>query len=606
MSLKDSVEIIREHIKKMPNSAGVYRFLDENGDPLYIGKAKSLPKRVTSYTRPEALPYRLQHMISLVRSMQFNITKSEAEALLLESTLVGELQPPYNILLKDGKSFPYILLTGDKEYNMMLKFRGKQARKGQYFGPFVSAGIVMQTLTQLQKAFPLRTCTDATLESRTRPCLEYQIKRCTAPCVGKISKEDYKKIEHQVAQFLSGKTSDVQAELSKQMQEASDQMDFERAATVRDRIYALSRIQSESRMNMSPDTNLDAISFYTEAGKICVEVTFIRNGFNYGNNSFFPTYHEGMEEGELPQEFLMQFYQTNPVPKTIILNLPLPEKSVIEEALYLKTGHKVDIEIPQRGDKLALLKHGERNAQEALARRMAENATQKKLLKLFCEEFKLDAQPERIEVYDNSHISGTNSVGAMVVINEQGMDKKSYRKFNIKEAAGDDDFGMMREVLTRRFARSKTGEWVLPDVVLIDGGAGQLSSAKQVMEDMGVSTITLIAIAKGPDRNAGNEEYYMVGREPFRLKKGSELAYFMQRIRDEAHRFAITTHRAKRAKDLVKSGLDEIQGIGAVRKKALLHHFGSVAAIKQASVKDLQQVEGINAKTAEIVYNFFH
>ena len=606
MSLKTSVEIIREHIKQMPNSAGVYRFLDETGTPLYIGKAKSLPKRVASYTRPEALPYRLQVMISLTKSMKFDLCKSEAQALLLESSLVGELQPRYNILLKDGKSFPYILLTGDKEYNMMMKFRGKQVRKGQYFGPFVSAGIVMETLIQLQKAFPLRTCTDATLESRTRPCLEYQIKRCTAPCVAKISKEDYKEIENQLSKFLSGKTSDVQSELSKLMQEASEKMDFERAATMRDRIYALSRVQSESRMNMSSDTNLDAISFYIESGKICVEVTFIRNGFNYGNNSYFPTYHEGIEESELPQEFLMQFYQSNPVPKTIILNVPLADKEIIEEALGIKCGHKVEIELPQKGDKLALLKTGERNAQEALARRMAENATQKKLLKLFCEEFKLEAQPERIEVYDNSHISGTNSVGAMIVINEQGMDKKSYRKFNIKTAAGDDDFAMMREVLARRFARSKTEGWVLPDVVLIDGGAGQFSSVKQVMDDMGVSTVTLIAIAKGPDRNAGNEVYHMVDREPFQLRKGSELAYFMQRIRDEAHRFAITTHRAKRAKDFVKSGLDEISGVGAVRKKALLHHFGSVGAIKEANVKDLQAVEGINAKTAEIVYNFFH
>ncbi len=606
MSLKTSIEIIREHIKKMPDSAGVYRFLDEKGAPLYIGKAKSLPKRVASYTRPEALPYRLQVMISLTRSMQFNVTKSEAEALLLESNLVHELQPRYNILLKDGKSFPYILLTGDKDYNMMLKFRGKQTRKGQYFGPFVSAGIVMQTLNHLQKAFPLRTCTDATLASRTRPCLEYQIKRCAAPCVEKISLEDYKEIESQAAKFLSGKTSDVQGELSKQMQQASDHMDFERAATMRDRIYALSRVQSESRMNMSSDTNLDAVAFYNEAGKICVEVTFIRNGFNYGNNSYFPTYHEGMQESEMPQEFLMQFYQSNPIPKVIIINTALEDKSVIEEALAIKSGHKVEIENPQKGDKLVLLKQGERNAQEALARRMAENATQKKLLKLFCEEFKLDGQPERIEVYDNSHISGTNSIGAMIVINENGMDKKSYRKFNIKTAAGNDDFAMMREVLTRRFARAKTDEWVLPDVVLIDGGAGQLSAAKQVFDDMGVSAVTLIAIAKGPERNAGNEEYHMVGRAPFRLRKGSELAYFMQRIRDEAHRFAITTHRAKRAKDFVKSGLDEISGVGAVRKKALLHHFGSVGAIKEASVKDLQTVEGINAKTAEIVYNFFH
>lgn len=580
--------------------------LAENGEVLYIGKAKSLPKRVASYTRPEGLPYRLQVMISHVRAMDFHITRNEAEALLMESNQVKEIQPRFNILLKDGKSFPYILLTGDKDYNMMLKYRGKQARNGKYFGPFLSAGMVMKTLTQLQKAFPLRTCTDATLESRTRPCLEYQIKRCSAPCVGKITQEDYKKIENEAYRFLSGKTNDVQAELSIQMQEASERMDFERAALVRDRIYALSRIQSESRLNLSPDTNLDAIVFYTEAGKICVEVTFIRNGFNYGNNSYFPTSLEGVDETELPQEFIMQFYQSNPVPKAIITNMQVEDKEVIQEALQLKTGQFVEIDVPQKGDKLALIKMGERNAQEALARRMAENATQKKLLKMFCEEFQLPETPERIEVYDNSHISGTNSIGAMIVINENGMDKKSYRKYNIKEAAGNDDYAMMREVLTRRFARGKTEGGEMPDVVLIDGGAGQFSAVKQVLDDLGVSNVTLIAIAKGPERNAGNEEYHMAGRPPFRLKKGSELAYFMQRIRDEAHRFAITTHRAKRAKDLIKSGLDEIEGIGTVRKKALLHHFGSVGAIKQASVKDLQQVEGINAKVAEIVYNFFH
>ncbi len=606
MSLKTGIEVIREHIKKMPDRSGVYRMLDESGEPLYIGKAKNLPKRVVSYTRPESLPYRLQMMISLTRTMEFSVTKNEAEALLLESQLVKELQPKYNILLKDGKSFPYILLTEDKKYNMMTKFRGKHAKTGKYFGPFLSAGLVMQTLTQLQKAFPLRTCTDATLESRTRPCLEYQIKRCSAPCVHKISDEDYRKIEEQAARFLSGKTSDVQQELSAQMQVAAENMDYERAAVMRDRIYALSKIQSESRLNMPPDTNLDAIVFYTEAGKVCVEVTFIRNGFNYGNSSYFPTYLEGVDESELPQEFIMQFYQSNPVPKTIITNLPIADVEVIEEALSMKSGSKVEIENPQRGDKLALVKMAERNAQEALARKMAENATQKKLLKLFCDEFGLGEQPERIEVYDNSHISGTNSIGAMIVINENGMDKKSYRKFNIKTASGDDDYAMMREVLRRRFARAKTEGWVLPDVVLIDGGAGQLSAAKQVFDDMGVSNVALIAIAKGPERNAGNEEYHMPDRAPFRLKKGSELAYFMQRIRDEAHRFAITTHRAKRSKDFIKSGLDDIEGIGSVRKKALLHYFGSVAAIKEASLKDLQQVEGVSAKTAEIIYNFFH
>ena len=606
MSLTKGAEIIRGHMQKMPSRSGVYRMLDAAGAILYIGKAKNLPKRVASYTKPQTLPYRLQVMIAATQAMEFTVTKNEAEALLMEANLIKQHQPKYNILLKDGKSFPYILLTQDKDYNMMLKFRGRHSPKGKYFGPFISAGMVYRTLDQLQKAFPLRTCSDETLRSRTRPCLEYQIKRCSAPCVQKISQPDYKNIEDEVCRFLSGKTTDVQGELSKQMEAAAVSMNYELAAIMRDRITAMTRLQTENKLKLPPETNLDAIVFYQEANKLCVEVSFIRNGFNYGNNSYFPTYLESVEENELAEAFLMQFYENHPVPKTIITNMPIVDTQLIIDALEIKTGTRVEIEFPKRGARLDLIKESERNAQEALARRMAENATQKKLLKLFCEEFQLPQTPERIEVYDNSHNQGDSAVGAMVVINDQGLDKKSYRKFNIKTAQTNDDFAMMREVLERRFTRGKTEGGEMPDVALIDGGAGQLSAAAKVFEDLGVSTVTLIAIAKGPERNAGNEEYHMVGRPPFRLKRGSELAYFMQRIRDEAHRFAITTHRAKRAKNFVKSSLDEIEGVGAKRKKALLNFFGSVATIKQASVKDLRQVEGVNAKTAEIIYNYFH
>ena len=606
MSVQDGVNIIKEHIGRMEEKPGVYRMLSEAGDILYIGKAKNLPKRVVSYTKPKDLPYRLQMMISLTRSMQFTVTKNEAEALLLEATLIKELQPKYNILLKDGKTFPYILLTEEKEYNMMLKHRGKQVIKGKYFGPFLSGGLVNKTLSYLQKAFPLRTCTDNVFESRTKPCLEYQIKRCTAPCVNKITKEDYKKLEKEARDFLSGKTSVVQAELAQEMQKYADEMQYEKAGMFRDRIYALSKIQSESRLNMPPDTFLDAISFYKNGDRVAVQVQFVRGGLNYGNDCYFPSNLDDLEPTEMAESFIMQFYQSSPPPKTIICNIKTENTEVIEDALSIRSEYKVAIEFPQKGDKAELLKRGELAAKDALSKRLMENASQQKLLKLLAEEFKLEKIPKRIEVYDNSHIAGTNQVGAMIVVDENGFDKKSYRKFNIREAAASDDYGMMQEVLTRRFARVAEEGFALPDIVLIDGGKGQFNAAKQIFEDVGIQGVTLIALAKGEDRNAGNEEYFIEGREPFRLEKGSELAYFMQRIRDESHRFAITTHRNKRSKDLTKSALDQIDGIGATRKKALLHHFGSVDAIKKASLKDLQKVEGVSQKIAEIVYNYFN
>lgn len=605
MSLKEGTQIIKDFIKTLPESAGVYRMLDEGGTPLYIGKAKNLSKRVINYTRPEVLPTRLQRMISLTKSMECIVTKTEAEALILEANLIKDLQPKFNVLLKDDKSFPYILLTADKEFNMMLKFRGKKERKGYYFGPFFSTQMVYTTLDVLQKAFPLRTCTDSTLNNRTRPCLEYHIKRCTAPCVGKISAEDYKIIEKQAKAFLSGKNSDLQQELAQKMQAASENMQYEKAAQIRDRINALTRIQNENKLTISGVLDTDIIAIYAEGSIVCAEVFFIRNGQNMGNRAYFPQYADGISVDEVMETFLMLFYRDNIPPPLLLTNIKLESANAVEDALGTIHNVRIKIETPSRGDKKNAVEMAFINAREAIRRKLAEDATQNKLFGLFAEKFEMAEVPEKIEVYDNSHNQGSAALGAMIVVTKNGFDKKQYRKFNIKTAQTNDDFAMMREVLSRRLERGKK-ENNLPDVILIDGGIGQLNAVAAVMEEQGVNNVKLIAISKGIDRNAGNEEYHQIGKPSFRLVHGSELAHFMQRIRDEAHRFVIGGHRAKKSKEIKKSQLDEVAGIGASRKKALLAHFGSVADIKNASVEDLMQVSGISRSMAEVIYNHFH
>ncbi len=605
MDLQKGIEILRSAIRMMPDKPGVYRMIGTDGEYLYIGKAKNLPKRVTSYAKAQGLTYRLQRMISLINSVEFTVTASEAEALLLEANFVREHQPKFNILLKDDKSFPYILLTGDKEYNMLLKYRGKKTAKGEYFGPFPSASSVNKTLDVLQKAFPLRSCSDSVLESRTRPCLEYQIKRCTAPCVEKISKPDYDELVQQTRLFLRGKSADVQKMLADKMQELSADMQYEKAAELRDRIKALSRIQADNKSHSDGVTDADIIALHRIGAASCVQVFFIRNGNNYGNRAYFPSNTEGAADEEIISSFIGQFYQTNLAPKMIYTSSGLNDMDAVEEMLSIKAGYKVEIRKPKRSGaelmRIALL-----NAKQALENKLTENTAHKKLLEKMAKEFGLAETPKRIEVYDNSHISGTSQIGAMIVVDEEGFDRKSYRKFNMREAAAADDYGMMREMLTRRFKRAQEEGGILPDVALIDGGAGQLSAAKQVLADLGLHGLCLIAIAKGEDRNAGNEEYHMPDLHPFRLQRGSDIAHFMQRIRDEAHRFAITTHRARRSKEIIKSELDQIEGIGAKRKKALLNHFGAVSEVKNASIDSLLKVEGINRKTAEIIYNYFH
>jgi excinuclease ABC subunit C len=601
MSISHGIEIIKTAIAQMPQASGVYRMFAEDGEPLYIGKAKNLPKRVVNYTRTDALPYRLQRMVAQTARMEFIVVKSETEALLLEATLIRDIKPRFNILLRDDKSFPYIMLTQDLQFNMLLKHRGSTKRKGEYFGPFVSGLAVNKTLDSLQKAFPLRSCSDSDFNSRTRPCLEYQIKRCTAPCVGKISESDYAKIVAEARDFLRGKTAEIQKRLAAEMQAASDAEEFEKAAVIRNRIWALSKIQSDQKLNFSLDTNLDAIIYHKEAERACLHLTFIRNGMNNGNQSFFPD-NLPEDDGEALEEFIMLFYQKHAAPPLILLNKHLENAAVLEDALSTISARKVRIEEPIKGEKFQLLKFAEKAAQENLQRKLAESASHAKFLKMAQEQFALAKIPERIEVYDNSHIQGTNAVGAMIVVNTDGFDKKAYRQFNIKTTALGDDYAMMREVFSRRF---RTGE-NLPDLVLIDGGQGQLSSVLEAVEGLPVSGVTFVAISKGEDRKAGREEYHMVDRKPFVLEYRSELAFFMQRIRDEAHRFAITSHRNKRSKDMQKSELLEIEGVGGKRKKDLLNYFGSVSAIKAAQLADLQMVQGISAKTAQKIYDSFH
>ena len=605
-------ETISAYVKTLPDTPGVYRMLSESGDVLYVGKAKSLKKRVVSYTRPDVLPYRIQRMIAGTATMEFVHTHTEAEALLLESNLIKKLEPKFNVLLRDDKSFPYILMTEDHAFPQVVKHRGAKKRKGQYYGPFASAGDVNRTIAILQRVFRLRNCSDSYFSARQRPCLQYHIKRCTAPCVGKVSEEEYAQQIDEAKAFLDGKSDAVQKSMAGKMQEASDRQDYEAAAGYRDRIQALSSIQARQDINVQGLGNADVMAFVQKEGRTCVQVFFFRAGRNYGNRSYFPR-HDRDEEPELVMAaFMAQFYENKPVPKEILVNLMPAERALLEEAFADKVKASVKISKPQRGGRQRVVGFVETNAKAALERHLTERASEEKLLRIVSELFEMLEIPRRIEVYDNSHISGTNMVGAMIVAGPEGFQKNAYRKFNIKEADAADDYGMMREVLKRRFKRAlkeapdMDGEnW--PDLLLIDGGKGQLSAAKEVLEDYGVlDAVTLVAISKGPDRHAGREQFHMLGKPSFQLPVNDAGLHYLQRLRDEAHRFAIGTHRARRQKQISASPLDDIPGVGAKRKQALLHYFGSAKAVAGAGVKDLQKVEGISESIAQTIYNYFH
>ncbi len=604
--------LIADEVKRLDNSPGVYRMLDDKGRVLYVGKAKSLKKRVSNYAKPTGHSARIARMISQTAGMMFLTTRSETEALLLEQNLIKQLKPHFNVLLRDDKSFPNILVT-DHAYPQIAKHRGAKKAKGAYFGPFASADAVNRTLNQLQKVFLLRNCSDAMFDSRTRPCLLYQIKRCSAPCVGKISEADYAGLVRDAERFLSGRTTKVQEDLAEQMQAASEAMEFERAAALRDRIRALTQVQSSQGINPRGVTEADVIALHMEGGQACVQVFFIRANQSWGNRDFFPRTGAGAGEAEVLQAFVGQFYDQKQPPRMILLSHPIEDPELMALALTEKAGRKVELAVPLRGEKAELVANAARNARESLGRKMAETATQAKLLDGLAEAFGLEGPPGRIEVYDNSHIQGAHAVGAMIVAGPDGYMKSQYRKFNIKDETltPGDDFAMMAEVLTRRFKRllkedpdRETDAW--PDLLLIDGGAGQVSAVNRIMEDLGVEDIAMIGVAKGVDRDAGKEEFHRIGKRPIALRRNDPVLYFIQRLRDEAHRFAIGTHRAKRAKAVGATPLDDIPGVGATRKRALLMHFGSAKAVGRASLADLQAVPGISAAMAETIHGFLN
>ena len=611
-SVDRGVSVISKHLRNLPNAPGVYRMVGAKGEALYVGKAKSLKKRVAAYAHPDRQPIRIRRMIAQTVDMEFITTQTEVEALLLENNLIKQLKPRFNVSLRDDKSFPYILLTRDHDWPKLIKYRGSRDRPGEYFGPFASAGAVNRTLATFQRVFPLRSCSDGMFASRTRPCLQYQIKRCTAPCVGRIERDDYERIVDEARAFLNGKSTDLHQRLSDQMQAASDAMEFETAAIIRDRIRALSHIQTHQDVHVSAVDEADVVAVHQDGGQTCVQVFFFRAGQNFGNRTYFPNHTADLSAEEVIQAFLGQFYTTMGPPRLVLVSHRPPEEDVLSQALAVRAGRKVEITRPLRGTKRNLLDHALANAREALARRMAENATQRRLLEGVADLFGLDGTPRRIEVYDNSHISGSNPVGAMIVSGPDGLVKNAYRKFNIKgtDIAPGDDFAMVREVMTRRFARAlkedpdgDQGTW--PDLVLIDGGPGQLSSAITALADLGIDDVPLVGISKGPDRNAGRERFHVPDRTPFALKPNDPVLYFLQRLRDEAHRFAIGSHRARRSRDIGKSPLDEISGIGARRKRALLHYFGSAAAVARAGLADLEKVDGISKGVARKIYDHF-
>ena len=604
--------LIEAKVATLPAAPGVYRMLDAEGNALYVGKAKNLKNRVGSYARPSGHNNRILRMIDATRAMEFIRTETETDALLLEANLIKKLRPRFNVLLRDDKSFPYILLAEDHAVPQLYKHRGARKRKGAYFGPFASAGAVNRTLNTLQRAFLLRSCSDSVYDSRTRPCLLYQIKRCAAPCTGEISTEGYAELVDEAREFLAGNSRKVQDALLEKMQSASDAMDFESAAAARDRIRALTYVQQESGINPLDIAEADAIAVVQQGGQSCVQVFFFRAGQNLGNQAYFPRHDKDQNAAEILEAFIGQFYDGRPVPREIFVNHSLPAAALIGEALSTRMGRNIKIYKPQRGDKVGLVRHAEQNAKEALARHVSESASQRKLLNGVAETFGLEQAPERIEVFDNSHLQGTNQLGGMIVAGPDGFMKNQYRKFNIKDetTVPGDDYAMMREVFTRRYGRLAReenrggGGW--PDLILVDGGKGQLGVAYEVMVELGLHDIPLVGVAKGPDRDAGRERFFQTGKADFMLPPNSPVLYYLQRLRDEAHRFAIGGHRAKRKADIRKSPLDQIEGIGGHRKKALLHHFGSARAVGRASLADLEKVDGISAKMAQRIYNHFN
>jgi len=604
--------VIEAALATLPLSPGVYRMLDAAGDALYVGKARSLRKRVASYIQSGRLDERLRRMVAETCALEVVTTHTEAEALLLEANLIKRLKPRFNIVLRDDKSYPWLMLAEDHPFPQVAKHRGAHTRKGTYWGPFASAWAVNQTVTAMERVFLLRSCADTVFATRTRPCLLHQIKRCSAPCVGRIGAEDYAKLVAQAKGFLTGKVANVQRELSAEMQEASDNREFERAASLRDRIRGLTHVQSSSGViNPASLEDADIVALWQSAGQSCVQVFFVRGGRNNGNRAHFPSHAKSEEPGDVLAAFLAQFYDDKPPPPLVLANHDIPESELIEDALSLKAGRRVNIAVPQRGEKRAVVLHAETNAREALERKLAESTGQAKLLEGVAALFGLPEPPSRIEIYDNSHIMGTNAYGVMVVAGAEGFAKHAYRKYGIRgPIAPGDDFAMMREVLDRRFSRAlkeqDEGGTDMPDLVLIDGGAGQFSAARTVLADLGITDVKLVAIAKGPDRDAGREWFHTGDKPPFQLPPRDPVLYFLQRLRDEAHRFAISTHRASRSKAIVHSELDEIPGIGAARKKALLHHFGSARGVKQAGLEDLHAAPGISTEIARRIYAFFH
>ena len=605
--------VIQAYLRQLDGSPGVYRMLDAESRVLYVGKARNLKARVTNYSRPGDHSPRIERMIRDTTSMMFLTTKTETEALLLEQNLIKQLKPRYNVLLRDDKSFPNILVAKDHPFPLITKHRGAKTEKGSYYGPFASAGAVNRTLNQLQKVFLLRTCSESTFQNRTRPCLLYQIKRCSGPCVGYIASDDYAGSVRDAEQFLAGKTTSVQENLATQMAAASDAMEFERAAALRDRIKALTQVQTAQGINPRGVAEADVIALHLDEGQACVQVFFIRGNQNWGNHDYYPRVGADVDASEVMQAFVGQFYSDRDPPRMLLLSHGLEDADLVADALALKAGRKVEILIPQRGEKAELVEGAQRNARESLARKLSETATQNKLLRGLAEAFDLPSVPKRIELYDNSHIQGTDAVGAMVVAGPDGFEKGQYRKFNIKgtDITPGDDFGMMKEVLTRRFQRllkedpdHASGNW--PDLLLIDGGAGQVSAVAGIMADLGVTDIPMIGVAKGIDRDAGKEEFHRTGLHPMALRHNDPVLYFVQRMRDEVHRFAIGTHRAKRAKSVGATPLDDVPGVGAARKRALLAHFGSAKAVARAALADLTAVEGISGAMAEVIYAYFH
>ena len=613
ISTPKGAEVIHAYLKTLDTSPGVYRMLNEASEVLYVGKARNLRARVSNYARMTGHTARIARMISETASMMFLTTKTETEALLLEQNLIKQLKPRYNVLLRDDKSFPNILISSEHDFPQIKKHRGKRSEKGNYFGPFASAGAVTRTLNQLQRVFLLRTCSDAMFHSRTRPCLLYQIKRCAGPCVGRISDPDYARLVADAMRFLQGKSTSVQVDLARAMGEASQALEFERAAALRDRIKALTQVQSAQTINPAGVEEADVIALHLENGQACVQVFFIRAHQSWGNRDFYPKTGAGAEEGEILEGFVAQFYDSKDPPRLLIMSHQVENEDLVTSLLSQRLGRKVEIITPKRGEKADLVENAARNARESLARKMSESATQNALLQNLAEAFDLDGPPARIEVYDNSHISGTNAVGGMIVAGAEGFLKSQYRKFNIKSDAGanSDDFGMMKEVLSRRFDRllkedpeRKSDMW--PDLLLIDGGVGQVSVVAQIMAEMGVDDIAMVGVAKGVDRNAGKEEFHRPGKSPMALRMNDPVLYFVQRLRDEAHRWAIGAHRAKRAKGVSATPLDDISGIGASRKRALLAHFGSSKDVSRAGLSDLQAVAGISAAMAQKIHDYFN